>query len=142
MRTLVLMLSIGLFLGSSLTAKAATTAESAFVVVAVSNVYGATGHGEVQFKVFWDSTQSQYQALIWSHGSCAYRQWYVAQATGPFQAWTRRGGAQCVEWPPSYGGMNKSIQLVDVDQDGDLDAFQLMETSTGVWTLYLYKNVN
>lgn len=38
MRTLVLMLSIGLFLGSSVAAKAATTAESVFTVVTVSNV--------------------------------------------------------------------------------------------------------
>jgi hypothetical protein len=128
----------------------ATTAEAVFTIATVNNTY-TTGHGEVQFKVFWNGATDRYQLVIWSHygysGYVGYRQWYQAPSGTYFAAWPRSGGAIGVGWPPSPTiiGMNKSIQLLDVDEDGDLDVFQLVQTSTTSpyeWKVYLYKNDN
>jgi hypothetical protein len=126
----------------------ATTAESIFTVATVSDTY-TTGHGEVQFKVFWNGATDRFQLCIWSHYCSVpwytgYRQWFQAPSGGPFAAWPRSGSARNVGWPPAPTiiGMKSSIQLLDVDEDGDLDVFQLVETSSAVWTVYLYKNHN
>ncbi|UCH92457.1 MAG: hypothetical protein JSV88_19465 [Candidatus Aminicenantes bacterium] len=126
----------------------ATMDESVFTIATVSNTE-STGHGEVQFKVLWNGTTDRYQLLIWSHysyipGYIGYRQWFQPPSDNYFTAWPKSGGALPVGWPPTIIGMNKSIQLIDVDEDGDLDVFQLVETETSseVWTVYLYKNSN
>jgi len=127
----------------------ATTDESVFTIATVTNTY-TTDHGEVQFKVLWNGTTDRYQLLIWSHYSSnpyyiGYRQWFQAPSSTYFADWPRSGGALNVGWPPNIAGMNKSIQLLDVDEDGDLDVFQLVQTSTTSpyeWKVYLYKNSN
>jgi len=132
-----------------LSSVSATTAEAVFTVATVSDTY-STGHGEVQFKVFWNGTTDRYQLLIWSHygylsGYIGYRQWFQAPTNTYFAAWPRSGSALGVGWPPTITGMNSSIQLLDVDEDGDLDVFQLVQTSTTSpyqWKVYLYKNDN
>lgn len=126
-----------------------TTAEAIFTVATVTNTY-STDHGEVLFKVFWNPTTDRYQLLIWSHynynpGSIGYRQWFQAPTDNYFAAWPRSGGASGVGWPPSITGMNKCLQFIDVDDDGDLDVFHLVQTSTVSpyeWKVYLYKNGN
>lgn len=127
----------------------ATMDESVFLIATVTNTY-STDHGEVQFKVLWNGTTDRYQLLIWSHycynsSYIGYRQWFQAPTDNYFAAWPRSGGALNVGWPPTIAGMNKSIQLLDVDEDGDLDVFQLVQTSTTSpyeWKVYLYKNSN
>lgn len=122
----------------------ATTAESVYVAATVSNTL-TTGHGNVQFKVLWNTSTNAWQILAWSYnspyGCVGYRQWYQ-QPVGTFGSWPRSGGAACVGWPPDITGMNKSMQLIDIDGDGDLDVFQLVETSSQNWVVYLYKNSN
>jgi hypothetical protein len=123
----------------------ATSLESFFLPAQVDNT-ATTGHGNVQFKVMWNTSTGRYQLLIWSknsyYGCTGYRQWFDAPAATYFDEWPRRGGALCVGWPPTYSGMNSSMQLLDVDGDGDLDVFQLAETAPEVWTVYLFKNLN
>jgi len=123
----------------------ATLDQSAFRVATVTNT-ATTGHGNVQFKVMWNSDTNRYQLLIWSldssYGCTGYRQWFDAPTTTYFASWPRRGGALCVGWPPTYAGMNSSMQLLDVDGDGDLDVFQLAEYVPEEWTVYLYQNLN
>jgi hypothetical protein len=128
----------------------ATTAEAIFTVATVSNTY-STGNGEVQFKVFWNPATDRYQAVIWSHygpgGAVGFRQWFQAPTTTYFASWPYSGSFLGCGWPPAPTiiGMNKSIQLLDVDDDGDLDVFQLVQTSTTSpyeWKLYLHKNDN
>ena len=122
----------------------ATTADSVYVAATVTNT-ATTGHGNVQFKVLWNSSTNAWQILAWSYnsyGGCVgYRQWYQ-QPVGIFGTWPKSGGALCVGWPPDIAGMNNSMQLIDIDGDGDLDVFQLVETSSQNWTVYLYKNSN
>ncbi|HEX2254029.1 MAG TPA: hypothetical protein VHQ65_12235 [Thermoanaerobaculia bacterium] len=125
---------------------AATTAGSVYTAAVITNT-STTGHGNVQFQVLWNSSTGKYQILVWSYnspyGCVGYRQWFQEPA-GVFGSWPRSGGAACVGWPPStlYPGINNSMQIIDVDADGDLDVFQLVETSSSNWTVYLYKNSN
>ena len=120
--------------------------ESVYSILTVTNTH-TTGHGNVLFKVLWYGVGNHYQILIWSKFNYStgqgYRQWFEpTNRAHYFGTWFKRGGALPVGWPPNYTGMNKSMQLIDVDGDGDLDVFQLVEAAPEVWTVYLYKNSN
>lgn len=121
----------------------ATSTDSVFQVAQATNT-NTTGHGNVVFRVTYNSSLDRWDLLLWSkdsYGSCAgYRKWYRVD-NPTFGSWPYGGGALCVGWPATYNNMHENIQIIDHDLDGDLDVFVMLETSPKVWTVYLYKNL-
>jgi hypothetical protein len=59
---------------------------------------------------------------------------------GVFAPWPNLGGAFGVGWPPPLNYSN-AFQLLDVDLDGDLDIFHLVETAPDTWTVFLSRTL-
>lgn len=53
-----------------------------------------------------------------------------------FTPWPNLGGAFGVGWPPPANYTNQ-FQMLDIDLDGDLDVFQILETSANTWSVFL-----
>jgi hypothetical protein len=147
MKNKVLFLMVILVLwGSGSLIFAANPSESRFVIATATNT-DTTGHGNVKFQVCIGSDGVAF-CILWSkyaynqnNGYKGYRKWYKPRNKDYFATWRYTGGAANVGWPSTRNNMSENIQEIDIDGDGDLEVFVLMETSPKVWKVYCYKNL-
>lgn len=100
---------------------------------------GSTGYGNARFLVFpfFGGTPPTWRLTIWCNAAgTGRRSHFEPGAGGLFTAWPGVGGAFGVGWPPPLSYSNQ-YQLLDIDTDGKLDVFQLLETSTNTWSVFL-----
>ena len=102
---------------------------------------GSTGYGNARFLVFpfFGGTPPTWRLTIWCNAAGSGRRSHFEPGVGGvFTTWTNVGGSFGVGWPPpaSYGNQ---YQMLDIDTDGDLDVFQLLETSANTWAVFLSK---
>ncbi|MEI2453334.1 hypothetical protein ABU614_08040 [Lysobacter firmicutimachus] len=100
---------------------------------------GSSGYGNARFIVFpsFGSAPPNWRMTIWCNaGGSGRRGHFEPGSGGVFSAWPYAGGAFGVGWPasPNYGNQYQSL---DIDIDGDLDVFQLVETAANTWSVYL-----
>jgi hypothetical protein len=100
---------------------------------------GSTGYGNARFIVFpsFGSAPPNWRLTIWCSAAGSGRRGHFEPGTsGVFTTWPYAGGAFGVGWPasPAYGNQYQSL---DIDIDGDLDVFQLVETSANTWSVFL-----
>ncbi|MBX9400714.1 hypothetical protein K4L06_05270 [Lysobacter sp. BMK333-48F3] len=104
---------------------------------------GSTGYGNARFIVFpsFGSAPPNWRMTIWcSAGGSGRRGHFEPGGGGVFTAWPYAGGAFGIGWPasPNYGNQYQSL---DIDSDGDLDVFQLVETAANTWSVYLSRTL-
>ncbi|MBW8810254.1 MAG: hypothetical protein JF591_15845 [Lysobacter sp.] len=100
---------------------------------------GSTGYGNARFIVFpfFTNVVPNYRMTIWCSAAGSGRRGHFEPGVGGvFVAWPYAGGSFGVGWPASPNHSNQ-YQLLDVDSDGDLDVFQLLETSPNTWSVFL-----
>ncbi len=100
---------------------------------------GSTGYGNARFIVFPFFGNANWRLTIWCNAAgSGMRIHYEPGVGGVFTTWPGAGSASGIGWPPSaiYGNQ---YQLLDIDIDGDLDVFRLVETSTNTWSVFLSK---
>ena len=99
---------------------------------------GSTGYGNARFIVFpsFGSAPPNWRLTIWCNAAGAGRRSHFEPNAGVFAVWPNIGGAFGVGWPPptNYGNQ---YQLLDIDSDGDLDVFQLLETAANTWAVFV-----
>lgn len=100
---------------------------------------GSTGYGNARFVVFpsFGSAPPNWRLTIWCNAAGSGRRSHFEPGVGGvFTTWPGVGGAFGVGWPPPpvYGNQ---YQMLDIDIDGDLDVFQLIETATNTWTVFV-----
>lgn len=137
-----LKLSLACALAAAALAAPAARAESHDALINIATLAcpaGSTGYGNARFQVFpsFGSAPPNWRLTIWcSAGGTGRRGHFEPGTTGVFTAWPYAGGAFGIGWPasPSYGNQYQSL---DIDSDGDLDVFQLLETSANTWSVFL-----
>jgi hypothetical protein len=100
---------------------------------------GSTGYGNARFLVFpfFGGTPPTWRLTIWCNAAGTGRRSHFEPGVGGlFTTWPGVGGSFGVGWPPPASYTNQ-YQLLDIDTDGKLDVFQLLETSTNTWSVFL-----
>lgn len=100
---------------------------------------GSSGYDNARFAVFpYLNAPSIWRMTIWCNAAGSGRRGHFEPSAGLFTSWTYAGGLFGAGWPPppSYGNQ---YYLHDIDSDGDLNVFRLVETSTNIWALFLSK---
>jgi hypothetical protein len=100
---------------------------------------GSTGYGNARFIVFpfFGATPPNWRLTIWCNAAGSGRRSHFEPGAGVvFVAWPNVGGAFGIGWPPPLSYSNQ-YQMLDIDSDGDLDVFQLLETATNTWSVFV-----
>ena len=131
---IVLMLALVLNTGIS----RAEQYDAPISIASASCPAGSNGYGNARFLVFPFFGIANWRLTIWCAGSGGYRSHYEPGVGGLFTTWPGAGSASGIGWPPSVSYSNQ-YQLLDIDTDGDLDVFRLVETSTNTWAVFVSK---
>ncbi len=100
---------------------------------------GSTGYGNARFIVFPFFGDANWRLTIWCNDSgIGTRSHFEPGTGGVFTTWPNVASSTGVGWPPPASYTNQ-YQLLDIDIDGDLDVFRLVETSPNTWSVFLSK---
>ncbi|HEX4966757.1 MAG TPA: hypothetical protein VF173_38455 [Thermoanaerobaculia bacterium] len=130
---IVLMLALGLSAGAS----RAEQYDAPINIATVACPAGSTGYGNARFIVFPFFGDANWRLTIWCNAAgSGLRSHFEPGAGGVLTAWPNVASASGIGWPPpaSYGNQ---YQMLDIDIDGDLDVFRLVETSPNTWSVFL-----
>ncbi|HEV7506434.1 MAG TPA: hypothetical protein VGS07_16155 [Thermoanaerobaculia bacterium] len=133
----VLMLTLGLNAAPG----RATQYDAPLNIATVACGAGSTGYDNARFLVFpfFGATPPNWRLTIWCNaGGSGFRSHFEPGVGGVFTTWPGAGSAFGIGWPPSANYGNQ-YQLLDIDIDGDLDVFELRETATNTWSVFLSK---
>jgi len=133
------LLALGLFAGSA----QAEQHDPPVNIAQLACPAGSTGYGNARFQVFpnFGGSPAGWRVTIWcSSAGSGRRGHYEPGAGGLFSAWNYAGGLFGAGWPPPASYANQ-YQSLDIDLDGDLDVFRLVETSANTWTVFLSKTL-
>lgn len=100
---------------------------------------GSSGYGNARFLIFpfFTNTVPSWRLTIWCNAAGSGRRRHFEPGTGGvFTAWTDVSGSFGVGWPPPASYTNQ-YQMLDIDSDGDLDVFQILETGTDTWSVFV-----
>jgi len=132
---IVLMLALGLNAGIS----HADQYDSPINIATVTCPAGSTGYDNARFVVFPFFGNANWRLTIWCNaGGSGSRHHFEPGAGGVFTTWPNVANSFGVGWPPSATYVNQ-YQELDIDIDGDLDMFRLVETSPNTWSVFLSK---
>ena len=132
---IVLMLALGL----SVAPGRAEQYDAPINIATLACPAGSSGYGNARFLIFpsWASSPPNWRLTIWCNAGGAGRRWHFEPgAGGVFTGWTSLGGAFGIGWPPPANYTNQ-YQMLDIDIDGDLDVFQLLETAPDTWSVFV-----
>lgn len=132
---IVLMLAFGLSTAPS----RAEQYDAPINIATLSCPAGSSGYGNARFLIFpsWASSPPNWRLTIWCNAAgSGRRSHFEPGAGGVFTSWTGLGGAFGIGWPPPANYTNQ-YQMLDIDIDGDLDVFQLLETAPDTWSVFV-----
>jgi hypothetical protein len=133
-----ILLLLALWLGGAEPARAEQY-DAPVLIASLACPAGSTGYGNARFITFpfFGGAPPTWRLTIWCNAAGAGRRSHFEPGVGGVLVpWTNVGGSFGVGWPPplSYGNQ---YQLLDIDTDGDLDVFQLLETAANTWAVFL-----
>jgi hypothetical protein len=134
-----LMLALGLSAGAS----RAEQYDPPINIATLACPAGSSGFGNARFIIFpsWGSTPPNWRLTIWCNAAgSGRRSHFEPGGGGVFTAWPNLGGAFGIGWPPPLNYTNH-FQMLDIDNDGDLDVFELQETAPDTWTVFLNRTL-
>jgi hypothetical protein len=131
-----ILLLLALWLGGAEPARAEQY-DAPVLIASVACPAGSAGYGNARFITFPFFGVANWRLTIWCNAAGAgFRSHFQPGGGGVLVPWPGAGSSFGVGWPPTPNYGNQ-YQLLDIDTDGDLDVFQLLETSANTWAVFL-----